>query len=218
MRKKRGNLNDLPNFLNLDSLVDIVSNKVGILIILAVFMAMFSFIGGEEVFHSEEQSNEIIEKIKIPWSHASQKNSLLFFLKNDRLVYFDRALVFKKLKGYLSGKESLPKQIFLKDFSIELFTGRGHAHCIEFFPSTGSGQLWHQVSGQDGLMKSLKKKYPPEENYFFFWVEPQSFDLFRGIRQSLWEELYEVGWKPVRIGSPLLYCSGNYQTQSIQPQ
>ena len=31
------------------------------------------------------------------------------------------------------------------------------------------------------------KKYPPEQNYFFFWVAPNSFDLFREIRKTLWE-------------------------------
>ena len=48
MRNKRGYLGDLQGFLNLDSLVDIVSNNVGILIILAVFMAMFSLLEKSE--------------------------------------------------------------------------------------------------------------------------------------------------------------------------
>ena len=43
MRNKRGNLGDLQGFINLDSLVDIVSNNVGILIILAVFTVCFRY-------------------------------------------------------------------------------------------------------------------------------------------------------------------------------
>ena len=43
MRKKRAYLSDLQSYLNLDSLVDIVSNNVGILVILAVFMAAVSY-------------------------------------------------------------------------------------------------------------------------------------------------------------------------------
>ncbi|MBT3214071.1 MAG: hypothetical protein HN351_05450 [Deltaproteobacteria bacterium] len=218
MRKKRGYLGDLPGLLNLDSLVDIVSNNVGILVILAVFMAMFSLLEKSEQVPEKEQPFENIEKIKIPWSHSSQKNNLLFLLRDDRILYLDRALVYQNLKKYLSGKEALPKQISLNQYSIKLTTGSGHAHCLEFLASPGAGQWWHQLSQHDGLLQSLMKKYPPEENYFFFWVDPKSFELFREIRESLWGQHFEVGWKPVRRESTLRYCSGNEQTRSFQPQ
>ena len=218
MRNKRGYLGDLQGFLNLDSLVDIVSNNVGILVILAVFMAMFSLLEKSEQVPTTEQSIENIEKLKIPWSHVSQKNNLLLLLRNDRLLFFDRALVYKRLKKYLSGSDPLPTNISLDQYSIELTAGGGHAHCLEFFPSPRAGQWWHQVSQHNGLMQTLMKKYPTEENYFFFWVDPDSFDLFREIRKSLWEKRFEVGWKPVRIESPLRYCSGDDQTRRFQPQ
>ncbi len=218
MRNKRGSLGDLQVYLNLDSLVDIVSNNVGILIILAVFMAMFSLLEKSEQVPTTEQSIENIEKLKIPWSHVSQKNNLLLLLRNDRLLFFDRALVYQRLKKYLSGSDPLPTNISLDQYSIELTAGGGHAHCLEFFPSPRAGQWWHQVSQHNGLMQTLMKKYPTEENYFFFWVDPDSFDLFREIRKSLWEKRFEVGWKPVRIESPLRYCSGDDQTRRFQPQ
>ena len=218
MRNKRGYLGDLQGFINLDSLVDIVSNNVGILIILAVFMAMFSLLEKSEQVPTTEQSIENIEKQTIPWSHVSQKNNLLLLLRNDRLLFFDRALVYQRLKKYLSGSDPLPTNISLDQYSIELTAGGGHAHCLEFFPSPRAGQWWHQVSQHNGLMQTLMKKYPTEENYFFFWVDPDSFDLFREIRKSLWEKRFEVGWKPVRIESPLRYCSGDDQTRRFQPQ
>ena len=218
MRNKRKTLDDLPGLLNLDSLVDIVSNNVGILVILAVFMAMFSLLKKSDQISQKEQPNENIEKIKIPWSHASQKNNLLFLLRDDRILYLDRALVYQKLKKYLRGKETLPKQISLNQYSIRLTTGNGHAHCLEFLPSPGAGQWWHQISENDGLLKILMKKYPPVENYFFFWVDPKSFDLFRKIRGSLWSQHFEVGWKPVRKETTLRYCSGNDQARRFQPQ
>ena len=64
MRRKREYVGDLPGLLNLDSLVDIVSNNVGILVILAVFMAMFSLLDKSEQVTSKDQPNENIEKIK----------------------------------------------------------------------------------------------------------------------------------------------------------
>jgi len=218
MRNKRGYLGELQGFLNFDSLVDIVSNNVGILVILTVFMAMFSLLEKNDQVPTTEQSIENIKKLKIPWSHVSQKNNLLLLLRNDRLLFFDRAKVYKKLKKYLSGSDPLPKNISFNQYSIELSAGGGHAHCLEFFPSPGAGHWWHQVSQHNGIMQSLMKKYPTEENYFFFWVDPDSFELFREIRKYLWEKRFEVGWKPVRIESPLRYCSGDDQTRGFQPQ
>ena len=218
MRNKRGYLGDLPGLLNLDSLVDIVSNNVGILVVLAVFMAMFSLLKKSEQTPQKEQPFDNIEKIKIPWSHASQKNNLLFLLRDDRILYLDRALVYQNLKKYLSGKETLPKQISLNQYSIKLTTGSGRAHCLEFLPSPGAGQWWHQISEHDGLLQNLMEKYPPEENYFFFWVDPDSFEMFREIRKTLWDLNFEVGWRPIRIETPLRYCSGVGQAREFLPQ
>ena len=218
MRKKRSFSGDLQNYLNLDSLVDIVSNNVGILIILAVFMAIFSLIDKKEQLSSEEQPDKQIEKLKIPWSHVSQKNSLLVFLHDDRLLYLDRALVYQRLKKYLSGKEPLPTELSFDQYSIKLSVGGRQKHCIEFLPSTSAGEWWHNFSSHGGLMQTLMKKYPPEQNYFFFWVDPDSFDLFREIRKNLWEQRFEVGWKPIRDESALRYCSGDAQSGRINPQ
>ena len=98
IHRKRGLNGYFHNFLNLDSLVDIVSNSVGILVILAVFMALFSLSEKNEQTTSKTQPTENIEKLKIPWSHISQKNILLIFLRGDRLLYLDRKLVYQKAK------------------------------------------------------------------------------------------------------------------------
>ena len=218
MRKKRVFSDDFQSYLNLDSLVDIVSNNVGILVILAVFMAVFSLMDKRVNLYPEDQPEKQIEKLKIPWSHASQKNSLLILLHDDRLLYLDRALIYQRLKKYLSGKEPLPTELSLDQYSIKLTFGGRHTHCIEFLPSPAAGEWWHNFSSHGGLMQTLMKKFPPEQNYFFFWVDPDSFDLFREIRKSLWEQRFEVGWKPVRDESSLLYCSGDTQSGKINPQ
>ena len=218
MRKKRDPFGNFPSLLNLDSLVDIVSNNVGILVILAVFMGMFSISEKSEQLPVEEEAQEQVEKVKIPWSHASQKNNLLLLLRDNRVLFLDRALVYQRLKKYLSGKNPLPKTVSLDQYSVELTTGSGHSHCLIFMPIPGAGQWWHKFSREDGLLENLMMKYPQEENYFFFWVDPKSFDLFRQIRKSLWQQNFEVGWKPVRKESTLRYCSGNNQARIFLPQ
>ena len=119
MRKKMDLFGDFPSLLNLDSLVDIVSNNVGILVILAVFMGMFSISEKSEQLPVEEEAQEQVEKVKIPWSHASQKNNLLLLLRDNRVLFLDRALVYQRLKKYLSGK-SVEKCSGLPEISRDL--------------------------------------------------------------------------------------------------
>ena len=64
MRKKRAFSGDLQSYLNLDSLVDIISNNVGILVILAVFMAVFSLMDKREQVLSDEKPDKQIEKLE----------------------------------------------------------------------------------------------------------------------------------------------------------
>ncbi|MBC8257794.1 MAG: hypothetical protein H8E38_02160 [SAR324 cluster bacterium] len=218
MRNRRRFLGDIQSFLNLDSLVDIVSNNVGILVVLAVFMAIFSLMDKRENEPTIEQPSENIKKLKIPWSHASQKNSLLLLLQREKILFLDRSLVYQSLKKYLSGRNPLPEQISLDEFSVKLTAGGGHSHCLDFLPKPGVGQWWYQASKRDGLIQNLTQKNPREENHFFFWVDSDSFELFREIRRSLWKEGFEVGWKPVREGTPLRYCSGDDQRLLFQPQ
>ena len=90
MFSKRKLLHDGGVTLNLDSLVDIVSNSVGILIILAVFMALISFMEFSPQTTPDTRVNEETDKILIPWSHYSQKNALLFLISEKRVLRLDR--------------------------------------------------------------------------------------------------------------------------------
>tara|TARA_B100000945_G_C20108805_1_gene469320 strand:- start:30 stop:575 length:546 start_codon:yes stop_codon:yes gene_type:complete len=181
-------------------------------------MAMYSLLEKSDTKPEKNETIEPVKKIKIPWSHSSQKNKILFLLRDDRFLFFDKALVYQNLKKYLSGSNSLPKQISLNQYSIRLTTGIGHVHCLEFLTIPGTGEWFHQFSKQGGLLQSLIKKYPPEENYFFFWVDPNSFDIFHQVRESLWRQRFEVGWKPIRRESVLRTCSGIGREKSFQPQ
>lgn len=218
MRSRYESQNRFTSVLNLDSLVDIVSNSVGILVILAVFTAMFSMMDSTSEKPEEEVPYNTIEKLRIPWSHATQKNGLLLLIRDDRVLFLDRTKVYQKMKQMLKLGKAFPPNFQLGEYDVELTAGGGYAHCLEFFPASGSGQWWHQFVRSDGVMQAILEKYKPEESYFFFWVDPNSFELFREVRKELWDQSFEVGWKPVRKKSPLRYCSGDGQSRSFQPQ
>lgn len=182
---------------SLDSLVDIVSNSVGILIILAVFMALLSVVESpldEPV--SPEETNDLltIEKKRIPWSHSSQKSSLLFVLQDNRLLYLDRVAAYRSFQSELDGEPELPLKADLDGYRVELTAQSSQNHCLQFFPEADAGQWWGDVSRADGWLTKLLAEKSPSEVYLFFWADGASFELIREIREWTWDRRYEVGW------------------------
>ena len=219
MNSRRKVLPDDGVTLNLDSLVDIVSNSVGILIILAVFMALLSFMEYNPQTTPETRVVEQTEKILIPWAHYSQKAALLFLVRENRVLRLDRGGYYRKIKKQLQGASpEIPKRINFESHSVEIEMLGGNSHCLFFEPRPGAGLWWHQLSGVKGPLESLLSSLHPEENYFFFWVDSDSFELFRDLREVLWKRDFEVGWKPVETATPLRYCSGYSQSRSFRPQ
>ena len=215
----RRNHSGFPSIVNLDSLVDIVSNSVGILIILAVFIALLTLAPIPiEPEQEEKLLTEGIQRIRIPWSHSSQKNSLLFVLRDNRLWYLDRVAVYEKIHQQLASSQTPDMQMNFSKYSVELIAQNNNNHCLEFSPERDTGIWWGEAIGSTGVFPKLMQKYSPNEMYFFFWADAASFELFRKIRQWLWEQKYEVGWKPITPKSALRYCTGASRSLSFQPQ
>ncbi len=204
--------------LNLDSLVDIVSNSVGILILLTTFVALLTLTAAQDTTPETRKLEKATEKVVIPWSHYSQKSGLFFLLRKNQVLHLDRAEVYLKLQERLSGDVPPPTELALEGYDVTLTPISGHAHCLDFQPQPNAGQWWHEFQRGGGVLEQLLDQHRPAETYFFFWVDPDSFELFRDLRQSLWDVNFEVGWKPVRRDSPLRYCSGFGQFRSFQPQ
>ena len=216
---RRGSVSQVTK--SLDSLVDIVSNSVGILIILAVFMALLSVVESpldEPV--SPEETNDLltIEKKRIPWSHSSQKSSLLFVLQDNRLLYLDRVAAYRSFESELDGEPELPLKADLDGYRVELTAQSSQNHCLQFFPETGAGQWWGEVSRADGWLTRLLAEKSPSEEYLFFWADGASFELMREIREWTWDQRYEVGWKPITERSGLRFCTGLGRSLSFRPQ
>ena len=215
MRKKgslRGRSASSP--LGLDSLVDIVSNSVGILIILTVFMALISLLEPPEVIPEKQEALLTQEKIEIPWAHYSQKSSLLFLIRDNHLLYFDRQLVYDQLKEALQYTDQPQMDFSFPEYSVELRIYSLYWHCLDFQPNPQAGEWWHQAK----TLENLISQYSPSEYYFFFWVDANSFEMFREVRDYLRENKFETGWKPVVEKSGLRFCSGANRFLSFQPQ
>ena len=141
MRKRKFGISPL----GLDSLVDIVSNSVGILVILTVFMALVSLLDPDDPIPQQEKVDLLVnQKIEIPWTHYSQKSSLLFLIRDNHLLYFDRALVYQKLKDSLQFTDEPDKKFSFAEFDVELLIYTHFWHCLDFQPRPQAGEWWHR--------------------------------------------------------------------------
>ncbi|MBT91403.1 MAG: hypothetical protein CL921_07615, partial [Deltaproteobacteria bacterium] len=158
------------------------------------------------------------EKKRIPWSHSSQKSSLLFVLQDNRLLYLDRVAAYRSFQSELDGESELPLKANLDGYHVELTAQSSQNHCLQFFPEAGAGQWWGEVSRADGWLTRLLAEKSPSEEYLFFWADGASFELMREIREWTWDQRYEVGWKPITERSGLRFCTGLGRSLSFRPQ
>ena len=207
------------SFIGLDSLVDIVSNTVGILIILAVFMALVSRI---EVPNEAPLAGQIpVEapprRLQVPWSHATHKNAVFGQISGNRLHVFDLREFYAQLaRTPLTG--GLPLAVSQPGLETRFYPVTNYVYCLEFRPEPGQGETAAARSRAGSDWNRVLDHYPPEKFFFYFWVAGDSFATFRDLRRELLDRQIEVGWKPAAEDRPLEVCNGFDGSTAFQPQ
>jgi len=207
--------------LGLDSLVDIVSNNVGILVILAVFMALFAIMNPAKPTEQARRpplGEPPPERIEVPWSHATNKNMVLFSLRRNRLQHFDMRAFFRDLGAREPGQRPAPVTVEAKGLTVRFFPVTNQVYCLEFSPHAGAGETWLEAQRPGSDWRETLGAYPREGFIYYFWVTGDSFELFREVRRRLWQDQVEVGWKPVTPDSKPEICNGFEGSTTFQPQ
>ena len=205
--------------LSLDSLVDIVSNNVGILVILAAFMALFALINPNTQAPSRSgQVERAPRKILVPWSHPTNKHHLFLGVLHNRIQLFDLRQFFVELAQ--RGDSGPPKPLTLDQpgLQIRFYPVTNQVYCLEFRPGDGQGEGWMEAQRPGSAWQQVLRTYPPERYVYFFWVSGDSFELFRQLRKSMWDHQYEVGWKPAGKDQPMEVCNGFEGSTTFEPQ
>ena len=209
----------LGQMMNLDSLVDIVSNNVGILIILAAFMALFALMNPRtESASSALPQQRPPKKLLVPWSHPTSKHHLFLAVHENRIQFFDLRQFFVELAGKQASGPPQPLTIQQKGLQVRFFPVTNQVYCLEFKPGAGQGENWLEAQRPDSTWQKVLREYPPERFVYYFWVTGDSFELFRQLRKSLWDRQYEVGWKPAAKDQPLEVCNGFEGSTAFEPQ
>jgi hypothetical protein len=193
-RKKRSET------LQLDSFLDIITNTIGILVVICCLAAI--------------NVNDITYIVRTPFVHKTEKIPLFFECRNLRCVPIDKEglqneidkriqklykknvrLTGTKILSLLEDEEigdnyynvNLPK-LFLENIFVLIPKGEE------------IGESKTQIRKPDSIFVETIKDLDPEKYFIFFLVRPDSFGIYREARKILWDHGIEIGWEPLTSG------------------
>jgi len=195
----------MKNLISLDSLTDIVSNSVGILIIFAVI----------NLIHDDSKTYQL----EIPIEHATDLSPVFFISKDDRILHMDTDKLFANATMQATNGAASNKRLFPLDYS-GLLGKIDRDNGISFYARDTAE--WAAYQDIDKLQSSLRKKLDSidaEKQFAYFFVYDNSddgssigsgFEAFRKTREYLKSHSIKTGWQPVNSEAPTHICDKSF--------
>ncbi|RVU83704.1 hypothetical protein EOL70_15370 [Leucothrix sargassi] len=192
----------MKNLINVDSLTDIVSNSVGILIIFAVI----------NLIHDNNKTYEL----EIPIEHQTELKPAYIISKDDRLLVMDMDEVFSNAAKQASNGAAANERIFDLDYKglfAQVDPEKGisfHARLTEDWPK------FTELETKDSDLQKQLNAIDPNEYFAYFFVYDETnlgssagsgFESFRTARKYLKARSIKSGWEPVNSEFPASICS-----------
>lgn len=182
--------------MNLDSLTDMVSNAVGVLILLLLMTAL-------------QSSNPHYEP-PLPIEHQSGLLPNFFYIHQDRIQSIDVNAAFAN--GLLAASEAESEQ--QQEFQISAdFMGQRHDYLtLTMKPlDTSNWPDFEDLTDKDTLLGTTASSLDKQKEFAFVFVEDEgdgkSFEEFIKLKQWFLDSGVAVGWIPVNENNPAYLCS-----------
>jgi len=198
------------DLISLDSLTDIVSNSVGILIIFAVI----------NLIHDNNKTYQL----EIPLEHETDLTPVFFIAKNDRILTLDTDKIFSNAALQATSGAAASKRIFALDFS-GLFGQIDEDKGILFYArDTNEWPEFIQLEKRDSTLRKSLNKIDPKKQFAYFFVYDNSedgatagsgFEAFRKAREYLKAHNVKTGWQPVNSEAPAIICDSAYSSRCV---
>lgn len=210
---------------NLDSFLDILTNTVGVLMFIGLFVALISLQAGTIV--------------KTPLVTNSNKTPHLFEVRNNRVSYIDTQEIKQQLDTFTASlptceKPTPPEDSYsnyeyyfglLQEYQkcllnqvdrLKTFEGKTDNYTVFFQEdsliyqpiSKDVGESPKQFGQADSKYHQILAKLNPKNDYLAFIVRQDSFKAFRQAREEAQKKGFDVGWEPQKSEIPLIFGSG----------
>jgi len=225
MRRRRYR-NPVAPTQNLDSFLDILTNTVGVLMFIGLFVSLLNV--------------ETDTIVRTPLLSETTKTPHFFELRDNEVVYLDKEKVDQQLQKFNDSLSTCsqpePPSTFnrvLYEYYIDQL--KEYRNCVNqqaqslrnfrattdhykvFFNSSGlvfqakedaPGESPKELTQNTSDFRSVLETLNPETDYLAFLVRPDSFSSFRQAREIAWEENFDVGWEPMLTDTVIVFGSG----------
>lgn len=184
----------------MDSLTDIVSNSVGILIIFAVI----------NLIHDNNKTYQL----EIPIQHRTHLKPAFYLIKDDKILTLDEDKIFTNATLQATNGAAANQRIFALDY-FGLLAKINKNNGISFYARDTA--LWSSSNelgqGNSQITQNLKSLKPNKQFAFFFVYDINDdetfngFEAFREARDFLKARGIKSGWKPVNDEMPAKICN-----------
>ncbi len=197
--------------VDLAVLTDIISNVVGMTILLACVALLFR----QKTLGESAGENLAAKPISFPLAYVPEKRSLTLVLKHDRLYELPEKELLEAVTEKVVDHEPVAWLRLEKDGvdgEIHLTsTATGFRFMYKIKPA--GGVLLDSTPLLVKTIDAIISKFPPERFFYVFHTWPECFSQFREIREYLIEQGGEVGWHPRaenREKYDVIYSIGEY--------
>lgn len=228
MRARGRRKNAVPS-QNLDSFLDILTNTVGVLMFISLFVTLIAV-----------ESDSIIQT---PLASETKKTPRFFEIRDNKLTYIDDEKVGDEIEQLIGNLPSCNKPDFSVDddlqgsqeyirrmgnyrsciqsrsgrlvnfktetdyYNVKMINAATFSLLYEPIP-TKEGEDKDQIVLENSVYNEVLAKLNPNQDYLAFIVRPDSFPAFRAARQQAWAQGFEVGWEPHKEELPITFGSG----------
>lgn len=221
--KKRKYLNQVNQSQNLDSFLDVLTNTVGVLVFISLFVYLVAA--------------QATTTIRTPLVTKSDKKARFFEVRDQRVNYLYGEEVNSQLEKLASSlptcyEPEIPDYIdpslyryYLNRFDDYRICRNKILEAVKNFQTTNkyynvrlvgehmvyepkssvNGETSAELSKDNSEFQTILKDINPETEFLAFIVKADSYEAFRAARQEAWDKGFDVGWEPQTVDTELAF-------------
>ncbi|BFM40210.1 hypothetical protein [Synechocystis sp. LKSZ1] len=221
-RRRHSPYHSLPPQQNLDSFLDILTNTVGALMFIGLFITLVTV--------------ESAAIIQTPLVKTSNKQVHLFELRGEQVLAVDTQTVQTEVERQLQALPTCPRpQAKAEDYGAYLAEFQNYQACLlqqsehlaklkvetadyqvtlvnvdnfafQYTPKAGKQSDPPLQSAESPFAQQLQA-LDPQRDYVAFVVRPDAFRTFRQARKLAQRQGFDIGWEPLATETPLILGS-----------
>lgn len=192
-----------PQAQNLDSFLDIMTNTVGVLVFVLLFVTL--------------AAADATVLVRTPLRASTDKKPVFFEVVDGRVIHMETDVGDARVEAFM---ESLPRinwynYTYVLDRIDGFSTSTGNyvvdfsgGMSVRYRAREGVGESAKVVKDTASAYQRVLKSMHPKNEYLAFIVRPDGLEAFRAAREVAARRGFDSGWEPFATGRDISFGSG----------